>query len=82
MLVKGRRFWYTVEKMAVVALASCLLPAVWYVAAYNQGGDAFLDLVMEENFGRFMGKMSYSSHEHNVFYNFMTVISAMCPTRS
>ncbi len=79
MLVKGRRFWYTVGKMAVVALASCLLPAVWYVAAYNQGGDAFLDLVMEENFGRFMGKMSYSSHEHNVFYNFMTVISGYVP---
>ncbi len=79
MLIKGRRFWYTVGKMATIALASCVLPAVWYVAAYQQGGDAFLDLVMEENFGRFMGKMSYSSHEHNLFYNFMTVFSGYVP---
>ena len=41
---------------------ACIVPALWYVAAYKQGGDAFLALVIEENFGRMMGKMSYDSH--------------------
>lgn len=79
MLIKEQRFWYTAGKMVVTAVASCILPAVWYVAAYQQGGDTFLNLVMEENFGRFMGKMSYSSHEHNMFYNFTTVFSGYVP---
>ena len=30
----------------------------WYVLAYNEGKQEFLDLMMEENFGRFLGKMS------------------------
>ena len=79
MLIKGKRFWYTAGKMFIVGIASCVLPAVWYVAAYRQGGDAFLNLVIEENFSRFVGKMSYASHEHNLFYNFLTVFSGYVP---
>ena len=79
MLIKGKRFWYTAGKMFIVGIASCVLPAVWYVAAYQQGGDAFLNLVIEENFSRFVGKMSYASHEHNLFYNFLTVFSGYVP---
>lgn len=79
MLIKGRKFWYTVERLFVIALASCVLPAIWYIAAYQQGGSTFLDLVMEENFGRFMGKMSYASHEHGIHYNFLTVLSGYVP---
>ena len=79
MLVRGRGLLYTVGRMSAVAVASCVLPALWYVAAYRQGGDAFLDLVMEENFGRFMGKMSYGSHEHGLHYNFLTVLSGYAP---
>lgn len=79
MLVRGRRFWYSVGQMFLVAAASCALPAIWYVAAYHQGGDTFLNLVMEENFGRFMGKMSYESHAHGLHYNFLTVFSGYVP---
>ena len=79
MLLRGRRFWYAVGKMAVIAVASCVLPAVWYIAAYQQGGEEFFNLVMEENFGRFMGKMSYESHVHGMHYNFITVLSGYVP---
>ncbi len=65
--------------MCLVAVVSCLLPAIWYVAAYMQGGDNFITLVMEENFGRFMGKMSYESHENPAYYNVITVVSGYVP---
>ena len=79
MLIKGRKFWYTFERLFLIALASCILPAIWYIAAYIQGGNNFLNLVIEENFGRFMGKMSYASHEHGLHYNFLTVLSGYVP---
>lgn len=79
LLLKGRNFWSTVGKMVLVAVVSCILPAIWYAAAYHQGGDNFLSLVMEENFGRFMGKMSYESHVHGPQYNLTTVLAGYVP---
>ncbi len=73
------RFWLAFRKTATVGLLACILPAVWYVAAYQQGGDQFLDLVIEENFSRFVGKMSYASHENPVWYNFMTLLTGYVP---
>lgn len=39
----------------------------------------FVDLMLEENTGRFMGKMSYGSHENPIWYNFLTVIWGWIP---
>ena len=55
------------------------MPALWYIAAYYRGGDAFLSLMIEENFGRFAGKMSYESHVHPFTYNFITLITGWLP---
>lgn len=71
----GKAFW----KMAYVAILACVLPALWYVSAYQKGGQEFYDLVMEENFGRFLGKMSYASHERSAFYNFVTLFTGYLP---
>lgn len=65
--------------MVLVAVVSCILPAIWYLAAYQQGGDNFIALVMEENFGRFMGKMTYESHENPAYYNVLTVLAGYAP---
>lgn len=65
--------------MLLVAVVSCILPAAWYLAAYQQGGDNFIALVMEENFGRFMGKMTYESHENPAYYNVLTVLAGYAP---
>lgn len=78
-LTEGHRFWPVFLSMVAIGLASLFLPALWYVAAYHRGGHEFLDLAMEENFGRFFGKMSYSSHANPVWYNFVTLIAGYLP---
>lgn len=78
-LLRGDRFRPLFGRLAGVAVLSLVLPALWYYAAYRQGGKEFLDLVIEENFGRFTGTMSYSSHEKGLWYNFVTVALGMLP---
>ena len=78
-LLRGVGFWRTFTQLAVSGLLACVIPAMWYIAAYQQGGEHFLDLVKEENIDRFLGKMSYSSHANPIHYNFITVISGMLP---
>lgn len=79
LLIRQTKFFKAFFSMTLVAIASCILPAIWYIAAYQQGGDNFITLVMEENFGRFMGKMSYESHENGAHYNVITVLSGYAP---
>lgn len=79
LLLRGTKFFRAFFSMTLVAIVSCILPAIWYVAAYQQGGDNFITLVMEENFGRFMGKMSYESHENPAYYNIITVVAGYAP---
>lgn len=79
MLMRGARFWRTFFQMFLFGLLACILPALWYVAAWRQGGDNFLSMVYDENFGRFTGSMSYDSHVHPFTYNFVTVISGWLP---
>ena len=62
-----------------VVLAACFLPALWYIAAWKVGGDQFLTLVIEENVLRFLGKMTYASHENPWPYNVMTVVTGFVP---
>lgn len=78
-LLRGVGFWRTFAQFVVSGLLACVIPAMWYIAAYQQGGEHFLNLAMEENFGRFLGKMSYESHVNPIHYNFVTVISGMLP---
>lgn len=79
LLMRGIAFWKAFLQMALAGIVACILPAVWYVAAYQQGGDNFITLVMEENFGRFMGKMSYESHENGVHYYFIMLAAGLLP---
>lgn len=79
LLLRRTSFFKAFFLMTAIALVSCILPAIWYIAAYQQGGDNFIALVMEENFGRFMGKMSYESHENPAYYNLLTVVAGYTP---
>lgn len=72
-------FWHTFITLAVSGLLSLVVPALWYVAAYQQGGDEFLRLAMEENFGRFTGQMSYDSHKNGLWYYFAMLPAGMAP---
>lgn len=84
LLVLKYNFWKIVVKLLPVALAAFVLPLVWYVLAYLQGGKAFLDVVWAENFGRFLGSDNlniqyYLGHEVPFWHNFITLLSGFLP---
>lgn len=77
--IRGISFFRIFFSFLAVALASCVIPALWYIAAWKHGGDPFLTLVIEENVLRFLGKMTYASHENPWPYNVMTVVTGFVP---
>ncbi len=77
--IRGMNFFRIFFSFFGVALAACVLPMMWYVAAWHQGGDAFLQLVLEENVLRFLGKMTYASHENPASYNFIMLLAGYAP---
>lgn len=79
LLLQNVSLWKAIYKIVPLALLACILPLLWYYAAYRQGGDTFLQLVMEENFGRFLGKMSYDSHEQPIIYYFYITLAGWLP---
>lgn len=78
-LLRGCRFWPSTFTLAMMGLLSLVVPALWYYAAAQQGGQEFIDLAMEENVGRMTGTMSYESHVNPFWYNFVTIIAGMLP---
>lgn len=78
-LLRRDSFFPTLFKMLGLALAALVLPAVWFYAAYLQGGEHFYDLMMEENFGRLFGTMSYESHVNPWWYNVITLVAGLLP---
>lgn len=79
LLIRGVKPVKLILSFILIGISACILPLLWYIAAYQQGGDKFLELVYEENVLRFLGKMTYSSHENPVYYNFITVIAGYVP---
>lgn len=79
LLIRGVKFHKAFFSLCLTAIVACILPAIWYICAYQQEGSNFINLVMEENFGRFTGKMSYESHENPAYYNVITVLAGYAP---
>ena len=79
MLTQRENLWGIIWRLGLTAVLSLIIPFCWYYAAYLQGGDEFLRLVKEENIDRFMGKMSYESHENPAWYNLLTLITGWLP---
>ena len=78
-LLRRRNFWVTLGVLTAVCLASFVLPAIWYAAAWHRGGDAFFSLAYEENILRLTGKMTYDSHLNPWWYNFVTLAYGLLP---
>jgi 4-amino-4-deoxy-L-arabinose transferase-like glycosyltransferase len=78
-LLRGDNFWRTLGKLTALCLASFVLPAMWYYAAYQRGGDTFLALAFEENIGRLTGTMTYESHLNPWYYNIWCILAGMLP---
>ena len=79
LLLRGRKFWPSFGWMCCFGILSILPYTGWMILAYQQGGQELIDLMLEENTGRFTGSMSYASHENPVWYNFLTLIWGWVP---
>ena len=79
MLLRGDNFFRAFFTLTAICLGSFILPALWYWAAWQQGGQHFLDLAWEENIGRLTGTMGYDSHVNPWYYNIITVVAGMLP---
>lgn len=77
--LNGAMAWKTVYKLFLSAALAAVLPVLWYWAAYRQGGDQFMALVMDENVGRFLGKMKVVTHANPWHYNFLMLIAGWLP---
>ena len=72
------------KALLYIGVSSLFLPLLWYIAAWKQGGDKFLDVVLAENFGRIFHlntpDINYDlGHENGVWYNFMTLAAGFIP---
>lgn len=79
LLLCGVNFFRAFLLLLGCGLASFVLPLAWYYGAYLAGGEEFLDLVMEENFGRMTNTMSYDSCVNPWHYNFVTLAGGYVP---
>lgn len=79
MLLKRENILRSFLWMTLFALLASVLPLLWYYEAWLQGGDDFLSLVMEENFGRMTGTMTYESHSNPWHYNFWITAAGFLP---
>ena len=85
LLVLGKYSYLTISKALLYAgVSSVFLPLLWYVSAWKQGGEEFINVVLAENFARFLHlgtpAISYDlGHENGVWYNFMTIMAGFIP---
>jgi 4-amino-4-deoxy-L-arabinose transferase-like glycosyltransferase len=84
LLLRKYSFFKIVKSLVYIGISSMFIPMLWYVAAYRQGGDDFLNVMLAENFGRFF-HLSESSinydlgHKEGVFYNILTLFAGFIP---
>lgn len=85
LLILNKYSLLTIFKAVLYAgISSLFLPMLWYVAAWKQGGDDFLNVVLAENFARFFHLPTPSirydlGHENGIWYNFMTLAAGFIP---
>jgi hypothetical protein len=72
------------KALLYAGVSSLFLPLIWYVSAWREGGDDFLNMVLAENFGRFFhignSAINYElGHENGVWYNALTLVAGFIP---
>ncbi len=85
LLILNKHSLLTIFKsLLYIGISSMFLPLIWYVAAWKQGGEEFLNVVLAENFGRFFSfettNINYDlGHENGIWYNFVTLAAGFVP---
>lgn len=79
LLLRRVKFIKALLWMMAIGTLSLIIPACWYLAAYQQAGDEFLQLMMEENVGRMTSNMTYKVHVEPWYMNFLYLLMGMAP---
>ena len=84
LILRKHSFLKIIKSLLYISISSMFIPMIWYVAAYKQGGDDFLNVILAENFGRFFhldqSNINYDlGHQEGIFYNFITLLSGFIP---
>ncbi|MDR2791787.1 MAG: dolichyl-phosphate-mannose--protein mannosyltransferase [Tannerellaceae bacterium] len=81
----GKYPWRVIlRSLFYIGLSAVFLPTLWYLEAWKQGGQDFLNLVTAENFGRFFRLATPAiryelGHEEGFWYNFATLAAGFVP---
>jgi 4-amino-4-deoxy-L-arabinose transferase-like glycosyltransferase len=72
------------KSILYIGIASCFIPSLWYIEAWRQGGNEFLNVMLAENFGRFFhlgdSNVHYDlGHEAGAWYNLVTLVAGFIP---
>jgi 4-amino-4-deoxy-L-arabinose transferase-like glycosyltransferase len=84
LVLRRYRLLVVFKALLYAGVSSLFLPLIWYVAAWKQGGDDFLNVVLAENFGRFFHintpDIHYElGHENGAWYNVVTLLAGFLP---
>lgn len=78
-----RRPWsLVISALLKVAIPAIAITGLWYVLAYQQAGETFLNIVIDENLGRILGRMNTEGgtpHAHGASYLLMTLLLGLLP---
>lgn len=78
LLMKGFRFWRVVGEGVKFGFLSTIIPGLWYFAAYQVGGQNFIDTVYTENFARMTGSED-TGHKGPVYANIIHLLMGFVP---
>lgn len=86
LLTQRENFFKATFQCIVIMVSAFLIPLIWYYAAYQIQGEAFLDKVFAENFGRFLRieskdlNIEYELGVENPWYYYpITLLSGFLP---
>jgi hypothetical protein len=72
------------KALLYAGVSALFLPALWYVAAWKQGGSEFISMALAENFGRFLHienpALSYElGHRNGLWYHPVMLMAGLLP---
>ena len=84
LLLRKYTFLKIFKSLLYIGVSSLFIPLLWYIEAYKQGGEEFLNMALAENFGRFFhlsaSQIDYDlGHESGFYYNFLTMLTGFIP---
>jgi hypothetical protein len=81
LMLRKYRLKKIIKSLVYIGLASLFIPSLWYIEAWRQGGNSFLNLTIIENFGRLFSLYGDKSFcvEKGAWYNPVSLIKGFLP---